>query len=411
MHTEVFVNRPLRTKRLLRFALLSLITVCLVPSLVKAESLPADHHRWTGTLEGSIVDDAGSGLVYDLVFKNDGTLDVDKLTTTNKVQQTFTWNYDGDDIQLKGDANGSIPEMKNARLTKVKDTRYILHLDTGVDVEVRRNKSLFTWLHLLFLFIVLMVTNELSRYFKVTAYLFYFVLPIVLIPLWLNAGFDGWFRWIKLYSAVAGGVLFTLFRFNGIDKSTAVKFAVMAVLGINIAEAVLQDFTQPALASQINAAAGILTIITMSRWKGIKRDESKPHDMLWPGMTTGWILAYDIWNIVFVYLNFPNTVGFSIIVLLAPTIAAVYIKKGTYLQARAYTLAIYMMYIFTLRRFGNETLDLSFTVVLPRSENISMGLALFSLAFALGYAILHFRWRITGKAPARIEVGQNESVI
>jgi len=49
-------------------------------------------------------------------------------------------------------------------------------------------------------------------------------------------------------------------------------------------------------------------------------------------MTIGWILAYDIWNITFVYLNFPNTVLFTAMVVLAPTLAAVFIKPGTWMQ-------------------------------------------------------------------------------
>lgn len=381
-------------------------------SIGMAQDLPGEHDRWIGTIEGSMVDDQGSGLVYDFHFSDDGTVTVEKSMTVRKLIQTFDWTYDGQNVVLSGDASGAIGELSNSELRYIDETRYeFIHVDGISKIELRRSKPLYSWLHLLLLFVILMVGNELSRYYRGVSYLLYFILPFAMIPLWLKAGFDGWFRWIKLYSAIAGGLFFTIFRYHNIDTKKWAKFVVMAILGINIAEAVMQDFSQPDLPNIINAVAGVLCIVTMSRWMGIMKDPSKPHDMLWPGMTTGWILAYDIWNIVFVYINFPNTVAFSFVVLLAPTLAAIYIKKGTYLQARAFTLAIYMMYLFTLKNFADNSLGLSFVIPLPRNENIVMGLALFSLAFNLVYFILHFRWRFTGKAPANIEVGQSESVL
>jgi hypothetical protein len=382
-----------------------------IPS-AQAQSLPGDHGRWIGTLEGSMVDSQGSGLVYDFQFKEDGTVDVEKSMTVRKLKQTFNWSMEGSNIVLSGDASGPIGELSDRTITYIDDTRYeFKHVDGETDVEIRKSKPFWSWMHLVFLFIILMVGNEISRYYKGVSYLLYFILPIVLIPHWMKAGFDGWFRWIKLYSAVAGSVFTTFFRFHNIDGKTWAKFVVMLILAINIAEAVLQDFSQPDLPNIINGIAGVLCMVTISRWKGVKKDEQKPHDMLWPGMTTFWILAYDVWNITFVYINFPNTVAFSFIVLLAPTVAAIWIKKGTYLQARAFTLAIYMMYLFTFKAFADNSLGLTFVIPMPRSENLVLIMALVSLAFNVVYFVLHYRWRFTGKAPANLEVGQSESVL
>jgi hypothetical protein len=379
---------------------------------VQAQGLPGDHGRWIGTLEGSMVDSQGSGLVYDFQFNEDGTVDVEKSMTVRKLKQTFNWSMEGANVVLSGDPSGPIGELSDRTINYIDETKFeFKHVDGETDVEIRKSKPFWSWMHLVFLFVVLMVGNEVSRYYKIAPYVLYFVLPIVLIPLWLNAGFDGWFRWIKLYSAVAGGVFFTIFRFNGIDGKTWAKFVVMLILGINIAEAVMQDFSQPDMPNLLNAIAGVLCILTMSRWMGIKKDEQKPHDMLWPGMTTLWILAYDIWNITFVYINFPNTVALSFIVLLAPTVAAIWIKKGTYLQARAYTLAIYMMYLFSFKAFADNNLGLTFVIPMPRSETLVLTMALVSLAFNVVYFVLHYRWRFTGKAPANLEVGQSESVL
>jgi hypothetical protein len=128
-------------------------------------------------------------------------------------------------------------------------------------------------------------------------------------------------------------------------------------------------------------------------------------------MTVFWILAYDVWNIVFVYLNFPNTVYNSIAVLVAPTLAAIFIKKGTWLQARANTLSIYMMYLFTTAAFVDNNLSMQLTLPLPRNGGIVIGAALFSIAINIAYAFFYFRFKMTGKSPETIQVGQSESVI
>ncbi|MBV1692740.1 hypothetical protein KRR38_35195 [Novosphingobium sp. G106] len=253
--------------------------------------------------------------------------------------------------------------------------------------------------------------NELARRSKAAAYTLFLILPVVLLPLWLHSDFDTVFRWVKLYSAIAGAALFTLFRFHGLHRYNWIKILVAAVLAVNIAEAVSQDVASGALANLLNAAAGVLNIVTIHRWLGIHRDDEAPHDMLWPGMTVGWIIAYDIWNITFVYLNFPNTVFFTAAIVIAPTIAAIFVKRGTWMQARAYTLAIYMMYIFSFEVLLSRDIGLQLSLPFPRSEGIALAAALLSLGFNLGYALLHFRWRLTGRAPANIEVGQSESVI
>jgi hypothetical protein len=214
-----------------------------------------------------------------------------------------------------------------------------------------------------------------------------------------------------LYSAIAGAFLFMLYRFHGFDKYKWLKYAIAGILAINISEAVIQDLSTGQIPNLINGISGILNILTISHFMGIKRDENKPNDMLWPGMTVFWIIAYDVWNIVFVYLNFPNTVFNTIAVILAPTIAAIFIKKGTWLQARANTLSIYMMYLFTTTAFIHNDLSMQLTLPLPRNEGIVLGLALLSITINIAYAFFYFRFKITGKSPANIQIGQSESVI
>jgi hypothetical protein len=378
---------------------------------VNTYQLPGGHSRWIGTLEGSMVDEQGSGLVYDFKFKADGTVIVEKSMTVSKPVQLFKWTYLGKNIQISSPDASLIPELNGVVVSFINEKSFKYIDNNKTEVDLRKSKPLWSWLHWGFLFLLLLGVNEVSRKSKYFSYFFYFIIPIVMIPMWLDAPFDGWFRWVKLYSAVAGCVLFTLFRFNGLHKYKWAKFAVLMILGINIAEAVMQDWSQPDLANKINAIAGFLNIITISRWMTISRDEQKPHDMLWVGMTTFWIIAYDVWNGVFVYLNFPNTIALTVALLIAPTIAALYIKKGSWLQARAFTLATYFIYLFTFKKFADDSIDVSFVIPLPRSENIAITLAVCSLLINVVYAFLHFRWRFYQKAPVNLQVGQNESAI
>lgn len=387
--------------------ILALMLLLLVPVLASAQqALPDGHKRWIGTWE----EVSGRGTIYDFRFEPDGIVQVERSAGSQFVSERLSWSFAGDDIRLSGEVPG-IPELANAVLRKHSAEHFTLDIGAGKIINVRRSIPALSWLHAAFLFFFLLATNEICRRYKLAPYIAFFVLPIVLIPLFMGSGFDTMFRWVKLYSAVVGGIFFTLVRFNGLDRFRWARFAVAFILAFNILEACTQDYSNHQLPNYLNALAGVLNIVTISRWSGIRSDSQPPHDMLWPGMTVAWIIAYDIWNFTFVYLNFPNTALFTLLLVIAPTLAAFFIKKGTWMQARAYTLSIYMMYIFSLRAFAEHTLNLQFVIPLPRSEGIALTLAVLSLAANVVYAILHFRWRLTGKAPARIQVGQSESVI
>lgn len=381
----------------------------LVSSMVHAQGLPQDHSRWIGDIEGLMVDKQASALVYELKFSGDGKVEVKKHTKNDKLTQRFDWQKNGSDISISGDANGPVGELSGKILVNAGE-RYILkHTDGVTDIVLKKSKWVISWLNIAFLFVLLFVGNEVARHYKIAPYLIFFLLPVILTPIWLESDL-GWFRIVKVYSALAGAVFFTLFRFNfGLKNMNWAKVVVALILAINIFEACAQDWSQPFLVNKLNAFAGILNLITIYLWSTIKTDENKPHDMLWPGMTIGWIIAYDIWNVTFVYLNFPNTVAYTLFaVLFAPTLAAIFIKKGTWLQARAYTLAIYMMYICSTAAFD---LDVTLIEPLPRNMTIIWILVGSSVVINVAYAILHFRYRFTGKAPGTIQVGQSQSVI
>ena len=94
----------------------------------------------------------------------------------------------------------------------------------------------------------------------------------------------------------------------------------------------------------------------MTGWWGIYSSRDKK-DMLWPDMTWCFILAYDIWNFQYTYLNLPTHswyCGFAL--LLAPTVANALWNKGGWIQNRANTLALWCMFaqVFPLFQDGSR---------------------------------------------------------
>jgi hypothetical protein len=115
------------------------------------------------------------------------------------------------------------------------------------------------------------------------------------------------------------------------------------------------------------------------------------------------ILVYDVWNITFVYLSFPDLASIQVAVLAAATLPAIFIKKGTWMQARIFTLSIFMMYGFSFKTFVEVH-----TVSTYRTDNSMLAVAAFSFAVNLIYLLLYWRWKYLNKAPKNIEVGQHE---
>ncbi|WED23794.1 DUF5692 family protein [Vibrio sp. JC009] len=350
---------------------------------------------WQGTRDGK----PGEGsLFYRMEFNADYTVQILKQSGGFNESELLSWNQSGDIITIQSQAGSQITDFDGAMLHVVDDgeLRFILG-EEGFNIHKWHKFSAYG--HALFVLLGLMLLNELCRKYRKLNYLLWFVLPVVLIPLWSSYGVTYWFKWVKLYSVVGAAALFTLVRFTRIGDMKWARFGAAAFLALNISEAVLQDFSMGNTANVLNAIGGILSIITLSGWARIHADSSKEKDMIWPEMTTFWIIAYDVWNIVFVYLNFPGSAANQAMVLIAATLPSLFIKKGTWLQARAFTLAGAFMYYFTCP-FMNE----GNVVPLPRNDELMLlaGLASFLIngAYAWVFFSKKFKQRQAKKAAA-----------
>ena len=169
------------------------------------------------------------------------------------------------------------------------------------------------------------------------------------------------------------------------------------LLAINIMEAVIRDFQCYNYNGFIdgvfitggpwnimNGIAGILNILAISGWAGIFISKGKKKDMIWADQLWFWIIAYDLWNFAYVYNCLGDHAFYAgAALLLSCTIPAFFIKKGAWLQHRAQTLAVWMMFAMTFPAF----IDTSKYAV-KTSQNESALLLVSSLALLSNVALI-----------------------
>lgn len=250
----------------------------------------------------------------------------------------------------------------------------------------------------------LIVVNEIGRRTKFGGMLVFVFIPLVLtvyfilIHMGLLGGtsnptmeyMDGWFHYAKLYAADIGCIGFMMIKYKwGIGKEKWFKWWPWLIVSINIMIANFSDLESAFAAFKItgdfsgawwasnegvfiyggwwnivNALAGLINIFCMTGVINLYSSKDKnTADMLWPDMTVWFIVAYDIWNFEYTYINLPTHSWYcGVALLLAPTFANALWNKGAWIQNRANTLAIWCMWAQIVPLFQ---LSGKFAAVLP----------------------------------------------
>ena len=254
--------------------------------------------------------------------------------------------------------------------------------------QIYGETALYQLLGFVLVFTGLVLANEFARRTKTGGIICFLVLPAVLtvyfiaIAIGARAGaewalnnqtytnMNSWFHYAKLYAATAGCIGFMMLKYKwSIGKTEWFKVFPFAIVAINILIAVASDFESGIrgamalkefgdrwwLSSEnvwlyggwwnvLNGLAGLFNIVCMTGWWGIYSSKNK-QDMLWPDMIWVYVLAYDIWNFQYTYLNLPTHSWYcGLALLLAPTFAAALWNKGGWIQNRANTLALWCMF-------------------------------------------------------------------
>lgn len=218
------------------------------------------------------------------------------------------------------------------------------------------------------LFVVICIAlNEVARRSKLASIVLFGILPFVLAAL-VYFGVMGsptgrtWFGWVKVVSALIGVYGFWFIRHHKIGKTKFAYYFPVTILALNIAEAVFREFeifqNFKALTvdpggilvvggywNVMNAVAGILTIVTLTGFVGIKVSKDKSKDMIWPDMTWLYIIGYTLWNFAYVYNCISTRSMYAGVgILLAAFLAEKIFKQGAWLQHRAQILTLYAMF-------------------------------------------------------------------
>lgn len=342
--------------------------------------------------------------VYVLNFNADGTVIVTEKNSADKdFKERQKYVIEGDELEIMPIwGTPRISTFEGKRFQRDSEGKYHMSTEDATFVMEKHTygKPL---MHMILLLIGLLLFNHFARLSKWFVWITCVILPIFLtIYVWpvttQDTQVDTWFHVAKVWSALAGAVFFTAVRFSKLNKYRWAKFIVALILAVNILEAVLRDFELGmgfgGVYHYFNGIAGILCIITLSGWAGIKADDSRWKDMVWPDMTLLWIIAYDVWNWSYICNSIPEHGIMGLIVLLSCTIPAFY-KNGLWLQARAYTLSAYMMYIMATTKWASHP---NYNILLPDNPTFIIILSLLSLALNGYNAWVHFRMMIKRKA-------------
>ena len=254
----------------------------------------------------------------------------------------------------------------------------------------------FQLLGWLMVFVGLILANEFARRTKWGGIACFLVLPagltIYFISIYVGAAMgaqwalnnptyvymNSWFHYFKLYAATLGCIGFMMLKYKwSIGKKEWFKVFPFLIVAANILIAVVSDFESGIkgamspdgwwLSSEnvwlyggwwnwLNGIAGIINIFCMTGWWGIYASKDKK-DMLWPDMIWLYILAYDVWNFQYTYLNLPTHTWYcGLALLLAPTFANALWNKGGWIQNRANTLALWCMFAQVFPLFQDRSI-------------------------------------------------------
>ena len=304
----------------------------------------------------------------------------------------------------------------------------------------------FQLLGWLMVFLGLIITNEIARRSKKGGVFFFLLLPagltVYFIAIAIGAAMGApwalnnpthlymgsWFHYAKLYAATAGCIGFMMLKYQwGVGKTEWFKAFPFVIVAINILIAVCSDFEsgiRGALAMKeygdrwwlssenvwlyggwwnwLNGIAGIINIFCMTGWWGIYASKKK-EDMLWPDMIWLYILAYDVWNFQYTYLNLPTHAWFcGLALLLAPTVANALWNKGGWIQNRAFTLSLWCMFCQVVPMFANDSVFAVQSVNNPDVNLVISVIALIANIAAVSYVI--YRAKKLGVNPYKHEV-------
>ena len=339
---------------------------------------------------------------YLLRFHDDSTAKLIWVMPGNSAREVVNYTQNGDIVTLAGAVEA--PQVNGVPFKVVGDSLVVSipGVGGGENLTFTHRGMGWPYLHWLLVFAGLTIVFLMWRRWRWFTPIVMGVGIVVMTFYWINeSDVTATFRWVKLYTLVVSVWFFWLVRFTPLHNYKLMRFLVAAILVVNIIEAVEVDFTSGYLPNYLNGAAGILNALAITRWNAIGPNRRPTRDLVWPGLGVSWIVAYDIWNITFSYLNFNEYTSNSIALNLVATVIAMFIL-GTWVAARGTTLGFFYLYLFT---FSHLVMEESF-VPIPINHTSALLVALLSFGINLVLVALVWNWKLFKKAPVWPNFGQ-----
>lgn len=276
------------------------------------------------------------------------------------------------------------------------------------------------WAILAMVILALIAFNEFGRTTKWGGITLFLIIPALLtIFVWPTTAAPGneygtgtWFNWFKTYSALAGCLGFMAIRYiPGLAKKKGALLFPPIILAVNILEAVVRDFQAYSFGAFegarienlwmmsgpwniMNGIAGILNILLICGWAGIFVSKDKSKDMIWPDCIWIYVITYDLWNFAYTYNCIADHSFYcGVALLVASTVCTFFVKKGAWLQHRAHTLGLWIMFVMTVPSFADRIAPVATT----HDPRAFFAVSLISLLANLAAVIYQFRVIIKNK--------------
>jgi hypothetical protein len=208
---------------------------------------------------------------------------------------------------------------------------------------------------MVFAVFLFLVQELFRRAGKWAAWGVFLVLPLTLVPYWVYLGqvgvYTGFgvFPWVKLVSLQIAASWLTALRFTALGSSRWATGLLFLMLPVNMLEAITLDAFGGHLAHYLLVLTGFLLIFTVPHpMRGIRIDTADHYcELRYVGMTRTWIAGYTLWNLTFVYLNYPVITGHHVAVLASAFVVGM-ADPSRWLQSRTFTLAADTLVLATI---------------------------------------------------------------
>ncbi len=154
-----------------------------------------------------------------------------------------------------------------------------------------------------------------------------------------------WFTYTKLFLVLTSIYIGFFVRWNQNSLKNYQKIMIYSIFFLNILIALFLELMVKAEFYQLNIFSAFVLLLSLNEYKSINLSNDDSKDIEWNCIDKKYIIAYTLWNLSFVYSNFPGIILQHSIVLLSPILLSIfYAKKNNWLFYRSISLGLFLLF-------------------------------------------------------------------